>query len=136
MNPLVPAFLSGIWDLGKQYFENKKEEKQAKHTAKIKLIEQDGSLISQADNSLKDEFWTTVFGLPVIQIQTAPVFDLLISKEDYVPGQWTEAVIQGVNGLSALPEWYIYLVGVSALFSFGIKPTAQTVKQMITSKIK
>lgn len=134
MNPLIPAFLQGVWGLGKQYFDNKKEEKQVKHKQKLKLLEQDATLISQGENSWKDEWWVVVLSLPLIQLMLAPAIELYISEAPYVNGQWTEAVISGLEGLHSAPEWYQYGLGISILYSFGVKPTAKNVANFIKKR--
>lgn len=134
MAPWIPAALKGIWDLGSQYFSNKKEEKQAKHVAKIKLIEQDSALIQQGENSWKDEYWTLILSLPLVQLMLAPVIELAASDDDYVTGQWSGAVLEGLQGIGAAPPEYLYAVGVSVLYSFGIKPTAQSLGNFIKKR--
>lgn len=134
MSPLVPAFLQGLWNLGSQYFENKKEEKQAKHVVKMKMLSQDDSYANQSALSWKDEYWTFILSLPIVQLILAPPVEVALSKEEYVAGQWTNAVVKGLESLSLVPEWYQYVFGISVLASFGIKPTVKKAKELMSKR--
>jgi hypothetical protein len=98
------------------YLKNKAEEKQAKHEAKMKVIQSDSDWESKAvdasANSWKDEFWTLVLAVPIFMIGYAiVVIDTTV----------IDRVEQGFVALSNLPEWYQYLLFIAISSSFGIK---------------
>lgn len=122
MAPWIPAALKGLWDLGGQWLSNKKEVKAAKHERKLEDIKQGKALIDQAATSWKDEYWTLVLSMPLVQLMVAPVVELQMSGDTYVAGQWQSAVVSGLEALSSTPDWYQWAVGASIAFSFGVKP--------------
>ena len=111
MNLIAP-----VAKLAGGYMKNKAEEKQAKHKAKMKVIENDGEWESKmADasaHSWKDEFWTIILAIPVFMVGYAIVVDDLTV---------IDRVEQGFAALSNLPEWYQYLLFIAISSSFGIK---------------
>ena len=98
------------------YLKNKAEEKQAKHEAKMKVIQSDGDWESKAvdasANSWKDEFWTLVLSVPIFMIGYA----IVVNDTTVI-----DRVEQGFVALSNLPEWYQYLLFIAISSSFGIK---------------
>lgn len=124
MSIAVPAILKGLWDLGAQYFSNKKAESNAKHEAKLRLLAQDEYLIKGSVDSWKDEWFTVILSLPLVQLMMAPVVELVMNPTPYVPGDWHNAVMQGLESLSVAPDWYVWALGAAISFSFGIKPAA------------
>ena len=113
---MLQNLIGPIANIAGGYLKNKAEEKQAKHKAKMKVIENDGEWESKmADasaHSWKDEFWTVVLALPVFMVGYAIVVnDLTV----------IDRVEQGFVALSGLPEWYQYLLFIAISSSFGIK---------------
>ena len=110
------TLISPIANLAGGYLKNKAEEKQAKHKAKMTMIENDADWESKmADasaHSWKDEFWTIVLAIPVFMVGYAIVVDDLTV---------IDRVEQGFVALSGLPEWYQYLLFIAISSSFGIK---------------
>ena len=98
------------------YFKNKSEEKQAKHQAKMSVIQNDADWESKmADasaSSWKDEFWTVVLAVPVFMVGYAIALD----DTDVI-----ERTKLGFEALSGLPEWYQYLLFIAISSSFGIR---------------
>jgi|TARA_R110000772_G_scaffold64194_6_gene143572 hypothetical protein len=98
------------------YFKNKSEEKQAKHQAKMSVIQNDADWESKmADasaTSWKDEFWTIVLSVPVFMVGYAIALD----DTDVI-----ERTKLGFEALSGLPEWYQYLLFIAISSSFGIR---------------
>jgi hypothetical protein len=98
------------------YLKNKAEEKQAKHEAKMKVIQSDSDWESKAvdasANSWKDEFWTLVLAVPIFMIGYA----IVVNDTTVI-----DRVEQGFVALSNLPEWYQYLLFIAISSSFGIK---------------
>ena len=110
------TLISPIANLAGGYLKNKAEEKQAKHQAKMRVIENDGNweekMADASASSWKDEFWTIVLSVPIFMIGYAIVVnDLTV----------IERVEQGFVALSELPEWYQYLLFIAISSSFGIK---------------
>jgi len=110
------TLLGPIANIAGGYLKNKAEEKQAKHEAKMKVIQSDGDWESKAvdasANSWKDEFWTLVLAVPIFMIGYAIVVD---------DTTVIDRVEQGFVALSNLPEWYQYLLFIAISSSFGIK---------------
>lgn len=134
MNPLVSTLLKGVWDLGKDWMSRKKEKAEAKHQVKLKEIEQDALLIKGGIKSWKDEWWTIIVSLPLVQLMMAPVVELFMLDEPYYRGAWTDAVLAGLEALNSVPDWHIYIATASALYSFGIKPTTKAVTNLVRRK--
>ena len=113
---MLQSIIGPIANIAGGYLKNKAEEKQAKHKAKMKVIENDGEWESKmADasaHSWKDEFWTIILAIPVFMVGYAIVIDdpTIIAR-----------VEQGFEALSQLPEWYQYLLFIAISSSFGIK---------------
>lgn len=113
---ILSTVLGPVANLAGGYLKNKAAEKQAKHKAKMKVIESDADWESKmADataNSWKDEFWTLVLSVPIFMIGYSIIVD---------DPQVIERVEQGFAALSQLPEWYQYLLFICISSSFGIK---------------
>jgi hypothetical protein len=113
---MLQHLIGPITNIAGGYLKNKAEEKQAKHKAKMKVIENDGEWESKmADasaHSWKDEFWTIVLSVPIFMIGYAIVVnDITV----------IDRVEQGFVALSNLPEWYQYLLFIAISSSFGVK---------------
>lgn len=110
------TLIGPIANIAGGYLKNKAEEKQAKHEAKMKVIQSDSDWESKAvdasANSWKDEFWTLVLAVPIFMIGYAIVVD---------DTTVIDRVEQGFVALSNLPEWYQYLLFIAISSSFGIK---------------
>lgn len=113
---ILGGVLSAVADLGKGYLNNKAEEKQAKHQAKMKIIENDADwetkMAEASKGSWKDEYFSLALSSPLIFIGYAVAVDdpTIIDR-----------VKEGFNTLSELPEWYQYLLFIAVSSSFGIK---------------
>ena len=113
---IFTALLGPVADLGKTYLSNKAAEKQAKHEAKMNVIQNDADwetkMADASSQSYKDEFWTIVLAIPIFMVGYA-----------IVVGDMTviDRVKQAFSALNELPEWYQYLLFVAISASFGIK---------------
>jgi hypothetical protein len=113
---IFTALLGPLADLGKTYLNNKAEEKQAIHTAKLNVIQNDADweakMADASASSWKDEFWTIILAIPIFMVGYA-----------IVAGDMTvvERVQQAFVTLNDLPEWYQYLLFIAISSSFGIK---------------
>ena len=113
---IFTALLGPVADLGKTYLSNKAEEKQAKHEAKMNVIQNDADweakMVDASANSWKDEFWTCILAIPIFMVGYA-----IIANDMTV----VERVQQAFSTLNDLPEWYQYLLFIAISSSFGIK---------------
>ena len=113
---MLQHLIAPVANLAGSYLKNKREEKQAKHKAKMTMIKNDADWESKAvdatQNSWRDEFWTIVLSIPIFMIGYSIVVgdpEIVIRVED------------GFQALSQLPEWYQYLLFIAISSSFGIK---------------
>jgi hypothetical protein len=113
---MLGQLIGPVTNLVGGYFKNKAEEKQAKHQAKMSVIQNDADWESKmADasaSSWKDEFWTVVLAIPVFMVGYA------IAVDDVTV---IDRVALGFEALSGLPEWYQYLLFIAISSSFGIR---------------
>jgi len=110
------SLISPIANLAGGYMKNKAEEKQAKHKAKMTMIENDADWESKmaeaSKDSWKDEYLIICLTAPIVFIGYAVGVDdpTIIAR-----------VEEGFAALSRLPEWYQYLLFIAVSSSFGIK---------------
>jgi hypothetical protein len=113
---ILSAIIGPVANIGKQYLSNKAAEKQAKHEAKMNVIQNDADWESKmADasaNSWKDEFWTIILAVPIFMVGYAIIADDM---------SVVERTKQAFQTLNDLPEWYQYLLFIAISSSFGIK---------------
>jgi hypothetical protein len=113
---MLQNLIGPIANLAGGYLKNKAEEKQARHKAKMKVIENDADWESKAvdatTESWRDEFWTIVLSIPIFMIG----YSIIVNDPDIVV-----RVEEGFNALAQLPEWYQYLLFIAISSSFGIK---------------
>ncbi len=113
---IFTSLLGPVADLGKTYLSNKAEEKQAKHEAKMSVIQNDSDwetkMVDASATSWKDEFWTIILAIPIFMVGYA-----IIANDMTV----VERVQQAFSTLNDLPEWYQYLLFIAISSSFGIK---------------
>jgi len=111
------ANLAGTW------MNNRHEQSQAKHKAKMAIIEHDADweskMAAASGASWKDEFWTLVLAVPIFMVGYAVAFDDLA-----VMGR----VHAGFDALSNLPDWYQYLLFIGVSASFGIRGADKLMK--------
>ena len=104
------AQLAGGW------LKNKAAEKQAKHEARMSLIQNDADWESKmadaSSNSWKDEWFTVILSIPLILIGYAVTVDDVTI---------IDRVKAGFQALEELPEFYQYLLFMAVSASFGIK---------------
>ena len=107
------ALISPVASLVGDWLNNKREESKAKHEAKIKHIQNTADWeVTQADasrNSLKDEWLTLLFSLPLIGAFTG------FEKE----------IEEGFRVLNGMPDYYKAFLGAAVAASFGIKSLAK-----------
>jgi|TARA_E500000081_G_scaffold155504_1_gene196979 hypothetical protein len=110
------SLIAPVANLVGSHLNNKKEEKQAKHKAKLAVIENnadwESKMADASANSWKDEFWTIVLSVPIFMIGYA------IAANDVAV---IERVTLAFAALNDLPEWYQYLLFIAISSSFGIR---------------
>lgn len=110
------SLIGPVANLAGGFLKNKAEEKQAKHEAKMKVIQNDGDWESKmadaSSSSWKDEFWTIVLSVPIFMIG----YSIVVGDPEIV-----NRVEDGFVALSGLPEWYQMLLFIAISSSFGIK---------------
>jgi len=113
---ILTAIIGPVAGLAKNYLSNKADEKQAKHQAKMSVIQNDADWESKmadaSSDSWKDEFWTIVLAIPVFMVGYA------IAANDVTI---IARVAEGFTALEKLPEWYQYLLFIAISSSFGIR---------------
>jgi hypothetical protein len=113
---MLQALIGPVTNLVGGWMKNKAEEKQAKHKAKMSVIQNDANWESKmADasaHSWKDEFWTIILSIPLFMVGYA------IAVNDVSVIYRVDAAF---NALSKLPEWYQYLLFIAISSSFGIR---------------
>ena len=76
---IFSAVLGPVTNLAGTWMKNKHEQTQAKHQAKMTVIQNDAEwetkMASASDNSFKDEFWTLVLSVPIFMVGYAVAFD-------------------------------------------------------------
>jgi len=113
---ILSSLIGPIANLAKNYLNNKAEEKQAKHQAKMLVIANDADWESKmaeaSKDSWKDEFWTIVLAVPIFMVGYA-----IAANDITVIARVAAAFV----ALEELPEWYQYLLFIAISSSFGIR---------------
>lgn len=113
---MLQNLIGPIAQLAGGWLKNKAAEKQAKHEARMSMIQNDADWESKmADasaNSWKDEWFTVILSIPLILIGYAVTVDDVTI---------IERVKAGFQALEELPEFYQYLLFMAVSASFGIK---------------
>lgn len=113
---ILTALIGPIADVGKTFLNNRAEEKQAKHKAKMNVIQNDANweakMADASSSSLKDEFWTIILAIPIFMVGYA-----IIAADMSI----IDRTKQAFQTLNELPEWYQYLLFIAISSSFGIK---------------
>ena len=121
----VPGIIKGIWELGSQYFQNKKEKQQAIHQKEMEVIATqenwDLEVVRKSDSTWKDEFLLLVFSMPILNLFIGPYVDLILSDQPYQQGDWTRAALDGLIAVDGVGDWYVTILMVMVASSFGYK---------------
>jgi len=120
---ILTTLVGPIANLAGNFLKNKAEEKQAKHQAKMSVIQNDADWESKmagaSSESWKDEFWTIVLAIPIFMIGYA------IAANDVTV---IARVATAFEALEKLPEWYQYLLFIAISSSFGIRGVDKIMK--------
>lgn len=123
------SFLSEWWK-GKQEESKQKlliEQAKTATLNEIKLkqatasIENDTISISQMEKSWKDEYLLILFSLPLIAMFISPFLDLIFAVDGYKEGMLAGAAMVALKNLDACPDWYVYIVTVFVMVSYGYR---------------
>jgi hypothetical protein len=110
------ALIGPVTNLVGGWMNNKAEEKQAKHQAKLQVIQNnadwESKMADASAHSWKDEFWTIILSIPIFMVGYA----IAINDIGVI-----DRVDAGFQALSQLPEWYQYLLFIAISSSFGIR---------------
>ena len=113
---IFSAIVGPVANLAGTWMNNNHEQSQAKHKAKMAVIEHDADweskMAAASGASWKDEFWTLVLAGPIFMVGYAVAFDDLA-----VMGR----VHAGFDALSNLPDWYQYLLFLVCSAALGIR---------------
>ena len=120
---MLQALIGPIAGLAKSWLNNKHEQSQAKHKAKMEVIGNTATweqkMAEASANSWKDEFWTLVLAVPLFCLGYSVVANdpLIVSR-----------VHASFDALSELPDWYQYLLFLAVSASFGIRGADKLMK--------
>jgi hypothetical protein len=113
---MLKLLIGPITDMVGSYMNNKAEEKQAKHQAKMNVIQNDADweakMADASSSSWKDEWFTILLSLPLLLIGYAVTVDDVTI---------IDRVKEGFQALEELPDFYQYLLFIAVSASFGIK---------------
>jgi hypothetical protein len=117
------ALIAPISNLVGGYLNNKHEQAQAKHQAKLQVIQNDADwetkMAEASGASWKDEFWTIVLAVPLFCLGWSIVVDdpAILAR-----------VSDSFSALDTLPDWYQYLLFLAVSASFGIRGADKLMK--------
>ena len=122
--PIIGPIVGAIAQLGSQWLQNKGEKAQAKHTREIKQIAGEIDLDHESTKGMagswKDEWLTMVFTTPIVVIFIGAIAD---------QPQVIARMVEGVEVLSTLPEWYQWCILGIVAASFGIRTFNHMIKK-------
>lgn len=110
------ALLGPVLEIGKSWIKGKAEEQKVKQKVKLEKLRTDSDwearMADATRNSWKDEWFSLILSAPLIAVAWSVASD-------------NDTIIARVNlafeALSALPEWYQYLLFIAVSASFGLK---------------
>jgi len=113
---VLKLLIGPVADLAGGWLRNKAEEKQAKHEARLSVIQTEGDweakMADASASSWKDEWFAILLSLPLLS-----VFYSVVANDSEVVAR----VKEGFEALAMLPDWYSYLLFMVVSASFGIK---------------
>ncbi len=120
---MLQALIGPIANLASGYLSNRHEQAQAKHQAKLQVIQNDADweskMAAASANSWKDEFWTIVLAVPLFCLG----YSIIVDDPDILI-----RVSDGFDVLASLPDWYQYLLFLAVSASFGIRGADKLMK--------
>lgn len=120
---MLQALIGPVANLIGGYLNNKREQSQAKHEAKMQVIQNDADWETKMANasgaSWKDEFWTIVLAVPLFSLG----WSIIVDDPTIV-----DRVHNSFVALDTLPDWYQYLLFLAVSASFGIRGADKLMK--------
>ena len=120
---MLQALIGPVANLVGGYLNNRHEQAQAKHQAKLQVIQNDADweakMAAASASSWKDEFWTIVLVVPLFCLGYSVVVD---------DPTVVDRVRDSFNALDALPDYYQYLLFLAVSASFGIRGADKLMK--------
>ena len=113
---MIKLLVGPLVDLAKDWFQRRADKAQAKHERELRKIngEIDLDITSASDmrHSLKDEWLTIIFTIPMVVVFYGAIVD-----DPAVIGRITLAV----ETITQLPEWYVHIMYGIVAASFGLR---------------
>jgi hypothetical protein len=113
---MLQALIGPIAGLAQTWMSNRQEQSQAKHVAKMQVIQNTATweqhMAQASASSWKDEWFTVILSMPILAI----MWGVGMNDLDII-----ERVGMAFEELSRLPDWYSYLLYVAVTASFGIR---------------
>lgn len=110
------AIISPIAGLARQWLGNRHEEAQAKHTARMQVIQNTASweqlMANASATSWKDEWFTLLLSAPIVAL----MWGIGMNDMDII-----ERIGFAFGELDKLPTWYQYLLFTAVTASFGVR---------------
>lgn len=120
---MLQALLGPVAGLAKTWMNNRHEQSQAKHKAKMQVISNTATweekMADASANSWKDEWWTAVLSVPLLCVGYS-----VIANDPSILSR----VADGFRALDTLPDWYQYLLFLAVSASFGIRGADKLMK--------
>ena len=120
---MLQALLGPVTNLVGGFLNNRHEQAQAKHQAKLQVIQNDADweakMAAASVSSWKDEFWTIVLAVPLFCLGYSVVVD---------DPAILDRVSNSFSALDTLPDWYQYLLFLAVSASFGIRGADKLMK--------
>jgi|TARA_R100001443_G_scaffold43693_1_gene56735 hypothetical protein len=120
---MLQALLGPVAGLAKTWMNNRHEQSQAKHQAKMQVISNTATweekMADASANSLKDEFWTAILAIPLLCVGYS-----VVANDPSI----LDRVADGFRALDTLPDWYQYLLFLAVSASFGIRGADKLMK--------
>lgn len=110
------ALINPLAGLAKQWLGNKQAESQAKHQAKMQVIQNTASweqlMANASATSWKDEWFTLLLSAPIVAL----MWGIGMNDMDII-----ERIGYAFSELDKLPTWYQYLLFTAVTASFGVR---------------
>ena len=120
---MLQALLGPVAGLAKTWMNNRHEQSQAKHQAKMQVISNTATweekMADASANSWKDEFWTVILSIPLLCVG----YSIVVDDPDILG-----RVSDSFDALDTLPDWYQYLLFLAVSASFGVRGASKLMK--------
>lgn len=137
------TFLKEWWagkkDLAQQEMrikqEIKRSENEMKLTSLTAQINEDTERVKQMSKSLKDEWFTILFSIPLVNMFISPFVDLYFMSE-YKDNMLADAAKEALSNLDSAPTWYIIVVLTMVFLSYGYRQGLDSILNILPRKNK